>query len=245
MYTNNRTVVITGASSGIGFALAEAYLKRGFNVVGNARTQDRLKSAAAKLGNPDKFLLVEGDIADPATAKKLFERAIAKFGKVDVLVNNAGIFNAKPFTQYTSDDLDNLVNTNLKGFVYATQAAASHMSARKQGHIISITASIAAQPNVNVPATLPILIKGGINHATKALALELAADNVKVTAVAPGIVDTPLYTPDMHDFLKTLQPAGRIGTTKEIVDAVLYLSDAEFTTGVVLPVDGGMSAGKW
>jgi NAD(P)-dependent dehydrogenase (short-subunit alcohol dehydrogenase family) len=241
----NRTVIITGASSGIGFALAEAYLKRGFNVVGNARTHERLASAAAKLGNPENFLLVEGDIAQQATAKKLFDRAITVFGKVDILINNAGIFNAKPFIDYTEAELDSLINTNLRGFFHATQQAAAHMAQHKQGHIVSITASIASQPNANVPATLPILIKGGINHATKALALELAPHNIKVTAVAPGIIDTPLYTSDMHGFLNTMQPMGRIGTTKEVVDAVLYLTDAQFTTGIVLPVDGGMSSGKW
>lgn len=245
MKPNNRTVIITGASSGIGLALAKAYLERGFNVVGNARTQERLIQAAGKLGNPDNFLLVEGDIADKATAKELFERAVAAFGKVDVLVNNAGIFNAKPFVEYTEAELDSLINTNLRGFFHATQQAAAHMVQHKQGHIVSITASIALQPNSSVPSALPILIKGGINQATKALALELAPHNIKVTAVAPGIIDTPLYTSDMHGFLNTMQPSGRIGTVQEVADAVLYLTDAEFTTGIVLPVDGGMSSGKW
>ena len=242
---SNRTVVITGASSGIGLGLAAAYLKRGFNVVGNARSEDRLRSAAATLGNPGNFLPVAGDIAEPATAEKLFERAIDRFGKVDILINNAGIFNAKPFIAYTTEELDSLIGTNLKGFFHATQQAAAHMTQRKQGHIVSITASIAAQPNVNVPAALPILIKGGINHATKALALELAPYNIKVNAVAPGIIDTPLYTSDMHSFLNTMQPAGHIGSIKDVTDAVLYLTDAEFTTGIVLPVDGGMASGKW
>ena len=240
-----KTAVITGASSGIGLAIAQAYLNKGFNVVGNARTAERLDAAWKQLGSPDNFLPVAGDIGDPATAPKIFAQAIARFGQVDVLINNAGIFGVKPVTEYTAKELNDFINTNLKGFVYATQQAAAHMSKNRQGHIVSITASIASQPNANVPASVPILIKGGINHATKALAIELAPHNIKVTAVAPGIVDTPLYTPDMHDFLKTLQPTGRIGTTREIVDAVLYLTDAEFTTGVVLPVDGGMSAGKW
>lgn len=240
-----RTVVITGASSGIGLALAAAYLKRGDKVVGNARNLERLKAAAQSLGNPENFEAVPGDIADPAVGEALIARAIERFGQVDVLINNAGIFNAKPFVEYSSDELEALVNTNLKGFFFPSQAAARHMIPRKSGHIINITASIASQPIQSVPAVLPVLVKGGINHATKALALELAPHNIQVAAVAPGIVDTPLYTQDMHGFLNTLQPAGRIGTTQEIVDAVLYLSDANFTTGVVLPVDGGMSAGKW
>jgi NAD(P)-dependent dehydrogenase (short-subunit alcohol dehydrogenase family) len=245
MKQDNRTVIITGASSGIGFALAEAYLKRGCNVVGNARSLERLQRAADKLGKPANFLAVEGDIAQPSTAARLFERAIACFGKVDILINNAGIFNAKPFTAYTPGEVDSLVNTNLKGFFYPSQQAAAHMARNQQGHIVNITASIASQPHANVPALLPVLVKGGLNHATKALALELAADNVKVNAVAPGIIDTPLHDSGTHAFLKTLQPTGKIGAVKDIVDAVLYLTDAEFTTGIVLTVDGGATAGKW
>jgi len=239
------TVVITGASSGIGLGLAQAYLERGFNVVANARTDERLATAAKQLGHPARFLGVAGDIGRRDTAQRLIDRAVERFGQVDVLVNNAGIFNAKPFVEYTEEELDQLVATNLKGFVYASQAAAKHMVARRQGHIVNITASIALQPNQQVPAALPVLIKGGINAATRALALELAPHNVKVNAVAPGIVDTPLYTPEMHGFLNGLAPAGRIATVREIADAVLYLTSADFTTGVVLPVDGGMSTGKW
>jgi len=239
------TVVITGASSGIGLGLAQAYLERGFNVVANARTDERLAAAATQLGNPARFLGVAGDIGRRDTAQQLIDRAVERFGKVDVLINNAGIFNAKPFVDYTEEELDQLVATNLKGFVYASQAAARHMVARRQGHIVNITASIALQPNQQVPALLPVLIKGGINAATRALALELAPHNVKVNAVAPGIVDTPLYTPEQHGFLNGLAPAGRIATVREIADAVLYLTSADFTTGVVLPVDGGMSTGKW
>ena len=162
-----------------------------------------------------------------------------------MLVNNAGIFVAKAFADYSTEDLDALISTNLKGFFYVTQEAVRHMTARKQGHIVNITASIALQSIAAVPALLPILIKGGLNQATRALALELAPHNVQVNAVAPGIIDTPLYTSDMHGFLSTLQPAGRMGRPQDVVDAILYLSDASFTTGIVLPVDGGMSTGKW
>jgi NAD(P)-dependent dehydrogenase (short-subunit alcohol dehydrogenase family) len=239
------TVVITGASSGIGLGLAQAYLERGFNVVANSRTEERLAAAAKQLGNSARFFGVAGDIGRRDTAQQLVDRAVERFGQVDVLINNAGIFNAKPFVEYTEEELDQLVATNLKGFVYASQAAAKHMVARRQGHIVNITASIALQPNQQVPALLPVLIKGGINAATRALALELAPHNVKVNAVAPGIVDTPLYTPEQHGFLNGLSPAGRIATVREIADAVLYLTSADFTTGVVLPVDGGMSTGKW
>ena len=240
-----RTVVITGASSGIGLALAAAYLERGYNVVGNARTTERLDAAKAQLGNPANFHGVAGDIADPATAKKLFSEAIARFGKVDILVNNAGIFNAKPFHTYTPEDVERLVDTNLKGFFYPSQQAAVHMTANGAGHIVNITASVAIQPNVKVPAVLPVLVKGGLNAATRALALELAAHGVKVAAVAPGIIDTPLHDEGSHDFLKTLQPSGGLGEVQDIVGAVLYLTDARFVTGVVLSVDGGATSGTW
>jgi NAD(P)-dependent dehydrogenase (short-subunit alcohol dehydrogenase family) len=243
----NKTVIVTGASSGIGFAVAEAYLKRGYNVVGNARTIERLKTAADKLGNPSNFLLVPGDIAKPETAKVLFERAVAAFGKVDILVNNAGIFIAKPVTDYTEQDLDDLLNTNLKGVFYPSQQAAAHMTANKSGHIVNITAGIAMQPNVKVPALLPVLIKGGLNNATRALAIELASSNVKVNAVAPGIIATPMHSEDeaTQAFFRTLAPTGTTGVTDDVVNAVLYLTESNFTTGTILPVDGGGSAGTW
>jgi NAD(P)-dependent dehydrogenase (short-subunit alcohol dehydrogenase family) len=239
-----RTVVITGASSGIGFAVAEAYLKRGYNVVGNARTSERLDAAAEQLGNPENFLTVAGDIAQPATSKKIFDVAIARFGKVDILVNNAGVFIAKPITNYTTEDLDALINTNLKGFVYPTQAVVAHMIDNGDGHIVNITAALGIQPSANVPAVLPAMVKGGLNQATKSLATELAKHNIKVNAVAPGVIDTPLHSPEKHAFLSTLNPLGRLGQVQEIVDAVLYLTDSDFTTGVVLPVDGGAAAGR-
>ena len=247
MTSTNKTVIVTGASSGIGFAVAEAYLKRGYNVVGNARTIERLQAAADKLGNPANFLLVDGDISLPATATTLFERATAAFGKVDILVNNAGIFIAKPVGDYTEDDVEAIVSTNLKGFFYPSQAAAKHMAANKQGHIVTITASIAILPNVKVPALLPVLIKGGLNQATRALAIELAASNVKVNAVAPGIIDTPLHPTDdaSKAFLQSLSPLGTTGNTQDIVDAVLYLTDSTFSNGSVLVVDGGSTAGTW
>jgi len=244
---DQKTVIITGASSGIGFALAEAYLQRGYNVVGNARTIERLLAAAEKLGNPANFLAVAGDIALPATAQALFARAIAAFGKVDILINNAGVFIAKPIGDYSEDDLDALVSTNLKGFFYPSQQAAAHMAANKSGHIVTISANIAIQPTLKVPALLPVLIKGGLINATRALAIELAASNVQVNTVAPGIIQTPLHRDfeNSQAFLNTLSPSGRTGNTKDVVNAVLYLTEADFISGVVLPVDGGATAGTW
>lgn len=243
--SNNRTVVITGASSGIGFGLAKAFLAQGFNVVGNARSAERLEQARAQLGNPAGFVGVAGDIARPQTACQLIDAGIEAFGQVDVLVNNAGFFLPKPFLDYSPEDIDSLLETNLKGVVYASQAAAAHMIERRQGQIITITAAIALQANIDVPAALPVLIKGGLNQVTRALALELSPHNIQVNAVAPGIIETPMHDPATHDFLKGLQPAGRIGQVEDIAEAVLYLAGASFTTGVVLPVDGGMSSGKW
>jgi NAD(P)-dependent dehydrogenase (short-subunit alcohol dehydrogenase family) len=240
-----KTVIVTGASSGIGFAIARAYLERGDNVVGNARTHTRLDAAAAQFPNAGNFLGVAGDIGLPATAREVFAQAVDRFGKVDVLVNNAGIFIAKPASEYSLEDVDAMINTNLKGFFYITQEAVRHMVAKRSGHIVNITASIAMQPTTSVPALLPVLVKGGLNQATRALALELAAHNVQVNAVAPGIIETPLHAPGTEEFRKKLQPSGRIGHVDDIVGALQYLTDASFTTGAILPVDGGATAGRW
>lgn len=243
--SNSKTVVITGASSGIGLGLAKAFLANGFNVVGNARSAERLEEAREQLGSPSAFVGVAGDIARPDTASRLIQTGIEAFGQVDVLVNNAGFFLPKPFIEYSPEDIDGLLETNLKGVVYASQAAAVHMIERRQGQIINITAAVALQPNLAVPAALPVLIKGGLNQVTRALALELSPHNIQVNAVAPGIIETPMHDPASFDFLNGLQPAGHIGRVSDIADAVLYLANAGFTTGVVLPVDGGMSVGKW
>ncbi|MFK0309967.1 SDR family NAD(P)-dependent oxidoreductase [Pseudomonas sp. NPDC090233] len=242
--TQPRTVIITGASSGLGFALAEAFLDRGDNVVGNARSQARLDQAAARLGQPQRFIGVAGDIAEADTAKRLFAAAIESFGSVNILINNAGIFIPKPVIDYTEADVDALVGTNLKGFFYPAQAAARIMAKQGHGHIIAITASLALQPDTRVPALLPVLVKGGLNQAVKGLALELAASGVQVNAVAPGIIDTPLHSGNVEG-LGALSPSGRTGSPQDVVDAVLYLTDARFVSGVILPVDGGSTAGTW
>jgi NAD(P)-dependent dehydrogenase (short-subunit alcohol dehydrogenase family) len=244
MNAQRKTAVVTGTSSGIGLGIAKALLARGWNVVGNARTAPRLDEAAAQLDAGERFVGVAGDIAAPATAKRLFDSAIDRFGHVDLLVNNAGIFLPKPFVDFTPDEIEQQIATNVKGAIFASQEAARRMIPRGQGQIVNITAALAMQPRSNVPAFLAVLLKGGLNAATRALALELAPHGIRVNAVAPGIIDSPLHTPESHEFLKTLQPARRLGTVEEIADAVLYLAGAEFTNGVVLPVDGGATAGN-
>ena len=244
MSKSNKTVVITGATSGIGLGLAQAFLKEGYNVVGTGRSSERLQAATTTLNAGERFLGVAGDVGKPESAKKAFEQAIAHYGKVDVLVNNAGIFTAKPFVQFTPAEVEEQISTNLKGVLYASQEAAKHMSQRKSGKIINITASLAIQPHSGVPALLAVAIKGGINQATRALALELAPHGVTVNAVAPGVVATPMHAPESHAALGQLHPLGRIATIGEVADAVLYLAKANYVTGTVLPVDGGFSAGK-
>ncbi len=242
-----KTVIVTGASSGIGLAIAEAYLKRGDNVVGNARTLARLKEAAASIGDPSNFLLVEGDIGRPETAATLFERAIEAFGLVDVLIANAGSFLGKPTVDLTEAEVDSMIDTNLKGFVYPAQAAARHMSANGAGHIVAISACLAMQPQAKLPALMTALIKGGVNQAVRSLALELAPTGVQVNAVAPGVIDTPMFPRDEQTwaFLRTFAPTGKTGMPQDVVDAVLYLTGSTYVTGSIMTVDGGSTAGAW
>ncbi|HZR35800.1 MAG TPA: SDR family NAD(P)-dependent oxidoreductase [Nevskia sp.] len=244
MSQSDPTVVITGATSGIGLGLAESFLKEGYNVVGTGRSTGRLQAAAARLNAGERFLGVTGDVGKPESARAVFEQAIAKYGKVDVLVNNAGIFTAKPFTEFTPAEIEENISTNLKGVLYPSQEAARHMSARRSGRIINITASLGVLPHSGVPALLAVALKGGVNQATRALALELAPYGVTVNAVAPGVIDTPMHTAESHAALGSLHPLGRIGTIAEVADAVLYLARSAYVTGTVLPVDGGFSAGK-
>jgi NAD(P)-dependent dehydrogenase (short-subunit alcohol dehydrogenase family) len=241
MSTGNKTVIVTGVSNGIGFAIADAYLRRGYNVVGNAHTPERVR-VAARLGNPDRFAFLAGDISKPATVRVLFDTAIECFGKIDILINNASVFIAKRMADYTSEDMEHMVDTSLRGFIYPSQKAAKHMSANRQGHIVNITASIAMRPDVNVPALLPSLIAGGIHHATRSLAIELAAHNVKVNVVAPALVNTPLHAAGTLESFKGLPSRDPIGTAQQIVDAVLHVTDSEFVTGMVIPADDVSSA---
>lgn len=244
MSMQRKTAIVTGASSGIGLATARILLSAGWNVVGNARTAARLEEAASALPDADRFHAVAGDASQQETARQLVASAVQRFGQVDLLVNNAGIFLAKPFVEFTSEEIEQQIATNLKAALYASQEAARHMIARKQGSIVNITASVALKGRSDVPAYMAALLKGGLNEATRALALELAPHGVRVNAVAPGIIETPMHDRENHGFLKTLQPLGRLGTVDEVAEAIAYLAGASFVTGVVLPVDGGMAAGN-
>lgn len=241
MHSEKETALITGASSGIGLGLTKGFLAAGFHVVANSRQV----TAAGTLIPSDDLLLVDGDVGEPSTARQLIHHAEQRFGGVDVLINNAGIFVPKPFVEYTPEDFQRVVSTNLAGFFYVSQAAARHMRQRRSGQIITITTSLAQQPVAGVNAALTSLTKGGLNSVTRGLAIEYAAQGIRVNAIAPGIVDTPMHKPENHESLKALHPIPRLGTVQEIVDAALFLVRAPFITGEVLYVDGGAHAGRW
>jgi NAD(P)-dependent dehydrogenase (short-subunit alcohol dehydrogenase family) len=235
MGAEQKVAIITGASQGIGEALVRAYRDRNFRVVANARS---IKPSS----DPD-ILVVAGDIADPKTAHRIASQALERFGRIDTLVNNAGIFIAKPFTDYTDEDYANMLSINLNGFFHITRRAAKEMLKQGSGHIVQITTSLVDHANSSVPSVLASLTKGGLNAATKSLAIEYASKGVRVNAVAPGVIKTPMHSPETHEFLAKLHPVGRMGEVHDIVDAVLYLEGASFVTGEILHVDGGQSAG--
>jgi NAD(P)-dependent dehydrogenase (short-subunit alcohol dehydrogenase family) len=244
----NKTVLVTGASSGIGRAAAVAFAQRGDNVVLGGRDAPKLDAALREIDRPEQTSAVVGDIGDVGTAQRLVAAAVDRFGGVDVLVNSAGAFAVKSFVDFSADDIDQLLATNLKGTFLVTQAAVRAMKRQgRGGAIVNVTASIAIRGWTAIPATAASATKGALNTITNNLALELAADNIRVNAVAPGLIKTPLHgrTEEQFAELNGLQPLHRVGTTKDIVDAILYLADADFTTGTVLPVDGGVTAGHW
>jgi NAD(P)-dependent dehydrogenase (short-subunit alcohol dehydrogenase family) len=236
-----QTALITGASSGIGLGLTNGFLAAGFNVVATSRRA----TAAGTLSASDHLLVVDGDIGEASTARSLITLAEQRFGTVDVLINNAGIFVPKPFTEYTAEDFQRVVSTNLAGFFFMSQEAARHMQQKGGGQIITITTTLAQQPVAGVTAALTSLTKGGLNSVTRGLAIEYAAAGIRVNAIAPGIVDTPMHQPKDHDYLKGLHPIPRLASVEEIVEAALFLVRATFITGEVLYVDGGAHAGKW
>jgi NAD(P)-dependent dehydrogenase (short-subunit alcohol dehydrogenase family) len=242
MTANGKTLIVTGASHGIGAGIAKAFLERGYNVVANSR--QITKSGA--FSTLDKLALVDGDIGDPRTAAKVAETAVSRFGSINALVNNAGIFFTKKFTDYTAEDFRSLVSTNLEGFLYLTQLVVKQMLAQKTGgSIVTVTAALVDNPIAGVTAAVPMITKGGLNAITYHLAMEYARDGIRVNAVAPGVVATPLHKTTPEDVMKKLSPMGRVSSVNEIADAVLYLTEAETVTGEVLHVDGGAHRGKW
>jgi NAD(P)-dependent dehydrogenase (short-subunit alcohol dehydrogenase family) len=242
MNSTRKTAIVTGASQGIGAGIVKAFVERGFNVVANSLKLTQSTEVAAS----DRVALVEGDIGDPATAAKIIEAALSRFQSIDVLVNNAGIFFPKPFTDYTADDFKALVSTNLGGFLYVTQLAVKQMLAQKTGgSIVTITAALARNPIRGVPAAVPMITKGGLETVTQHLAMEYAKDGIRVNAVAPGVVHTPMHRNTPKDVMESLSPLGRPSTVQDITDAVLYLTDAATVTGHILYVDGGAHFGRW
>jgi len=240
MSSRQKVAVITGASRGIGASLVKGFRAIGYGVVATARSMNKTDVAA----DPD-VLAVDGDIAAPSTAERIVSAAIERFGRIDTLVNNAGVFVPKPFVDYTDSDFATMTGTNLAGFFHLSQKVASSMLRSGTGHIVNITATIAEQPMEALPAALAALTKGGLDAVTRSLAIEYASRGIRVNAVSPGVISTPMHSPETHGFLAGLQPMGRMGDTRDIVDAVLYLERAAFVTGEILHVDGGASAGRW
>ena len=237
-----KTVIVTGASQGIGAGIVRAFLARGYDVVGTARNATKSRELSAS----DHLALIDGDIGQFETAQKVAELALKKFGSIDAVVANAGIFVVKPFTDYTADDFRALVTTNLLGFIYITQLAVKQMQAQKTGgSIVSITAALADNPIAGIPASVAMITKGGLESVTRHLAMEYAKQHIRFNAVAPGVVDTPLHANDPEEELRKQNPMGSISTVEDIAGAVVYLTEASHITGEVLHVDGGAHIGKW
>jgi NAD(P)-dependent dehydrogenase (short-subunit alcohol dehydrogenase family) len=235
MGIEQKVAVITGASQGIGAALVKAYRNRNYRVVATARSM--------KPSSDLDVLVVPGDVADRKTAERAVSEGISQFGRIDTLVNNAGIFIAKPFTEYTEADYAAILAVNLAGFFHITQLAVAEIEKQGSGHIVQITTSLIDHAIAGVPAVLAALTKGGLNAATKSLAVEYAKRGIRVNAVAPGTIKTPMHSPETYAQLATLHPVGRLGEISDIVDAIIYLEGAPFVTGEILHVDGGQSAG--
>jgi NAD(P)-dependent dehydrogenase (short-subunit alcohol dehydrogenase family) len=237
--SGKKTAIVTGAGRGIGAGLVEGFLTQGYNVVATSPNVSKSLTASPSL------ILVDGDIGKQETAAKAVDAAIKHFGTIDVLVNNAGIFRTKPFTDFTTEDFNALVSINLLGFLYITQLAVKQMLKQKSGCVVTISASLVDQPFVGEKASVSMMTKGGLNSVTRSLAIEYAKEGIRFNAVAPGVVNTPMHQNDPEDVLRTFQPMGKITEVKDIVDAVLYLAQAGQVTGEILHVDGGSHAGRW
>jgi NAD(P)-dependent dehydrogenase (short-subunit alcohol dehydrogenase family) len=235
MSTERKVAVITGASQGIGAALVKAFRDRNYRVVATARS--------VKPSSDADILVVPGDIADRKTAERAISEGVARFGRIDTLVNNAGIFIAKPFTKYTEADYAAILGVNVTGFFHTTQLAVAEMEKQGSGHIVQITTSLVDSAIAGIPSVLASLTKGGLNAATKSLAIEYAKRGIRANAVAPGFMKSPINPVETHEALGALEPVGHMGEISDIVEAVLYLESASFVTGEILHVDGGQSAG--
>jgi len=235
----NKTAIVTGAQQGIGAGLVEGFLKNGYSVVATSlRASQSLRSTPG-------LVVVDGDIRDPETARKTVEAAITHFGGIDVLVNNAGIFLTKRFTEFTTDDFNAVVSINLLGFLHMTQPAVKQMLQQKSGCVITISAALVDNPIAGENASVAMITKGGLNAITWHLAMEYAKQGIRFNAVAPGVVDTPMHQENPKEALRALQPMGSIAEVSDIFDAVLYLANARQVTGEVLHVDGGAHRGHW
>lgn len=232
---HQKVAVITGASQGMGAGLVTAYRKLGYAVVATSRTIAESQDA--------DVLTIRGDIADPTTAERVIGAGVDRFGRIDTLINNAGIFIASPFTDYTKDQFDSVIGVNLIGFFRITQLAIAHMVEQGGGHIVNITTALVDHANSNVPSVLASLTKGGLQSATKSLAIEYATRGIRANAVAQGVIKTSMHPEEHYEMLDSLHPVGRMGEVSDIVDAVIYLENAPFVTGAILHVDGGQSAG--
>src|SRR5437667_1236225 len=242
MSSPQKTAIVTGASQGIGAGIVKAFVEHGFNVVANSRKVTQSTEVAAS----SHVALVDGHIGEPATAAMIVETALSRFKSIDALVNNAGIFFTKPFTDYTAEDFKSLVSTNVEGFLYVTQLSIKQMLAQKTGgSIVTITAALARNPMRGVTAAVPMLTKGGLETITQHLAMEYAKDGIRVNAVGPGVVFTPLHRDTRKEVMESLSPMGHPSTVNDIADAVMYLTDAGTVTGQILYVDGGAHVGKW
>jgi NAD(P)-dependent dehydrogenase (short-subunit alcohol dehydrogenase family) len=237
-----KTAIITGASQGIGAEVVRTFMERGYNIVANALHM----SSTGAFENSSQLRLVDGDIGELDTSRKIAEVALDRFGSIDVLVNNAGIFMAKPFTEYTPEDTKRLIKTNVEGFIYTTQVSVLQMLKQKTGgSIVTITASLADHPNLASKASVSMVTKGGLNSITRQLALEYAKEGIRGNAVGPGAVRTPLHGGQSDDALSSLSPLGKVTDAKEIARAVLFLAESPTVTGEVLLVNGGAHLGKW
>jgi NAD(P)-dependent dehydrogenase (short-subunit alcohol dehydrogenase family) len=236
MSKSHKVVVVTGASQGIGAEVVKAFRKLDYRIVANSRS--------IKPSDDANILCIAGDIGDPATARRVITEGVARFGRIDTLVNNAGIYIGKPFTEHTAQDYAAMVNVNMTGFFYITQLAIAEMEKHSSGHVVSVTSSTADNAISGRYSVLAALTKGGLNAATKSLAIEYARKGIRVNAVAPGIIKTPMHAPETHEALGAFHPLGRMGETSDIADAILFLDSAPFITGEILHVDGGQSAGR-